>query len=127
MPKYPVRIAWSVIVMTLIFSLMVAPLRAEHIWIADAVHGSRDLMFEWIEQAAVVEGDILVSDTTKKASLRGAIILPQLGGDCWHDNRVPYKFSSDFPSLSRLYVLDAIDLMQRKTHVRFIELNEKNQ
>lgn len=121
------RLEKHVIFIAILLGLMSFSLQAEHMRIADDVQGSRDLTFDRIEDAAVVEGDILVPQPTNKAALRGAIILPKLGGDCWSDNRIPYKFSADFPSLSRLYVLDAIDLMQRKTHVRFMALNEKNQ
>ncbi|KTD34484.1 metalloproteinase-like protein [Legionella moravica] len=96
-----------------------------HVTIADPILGSRDIIYEQINEFAVVEGDILIG---KVAHLKaqGAIITPKAGGSRWPNGVVPYEVAEDLPFMNKLAIYQAIDHWQKNTHLEFLELNSKN-
>lgn len=108
--------------------LMVSSTYAAHlgnVTVADPVMGSRTIIYEQINQFAVVEGDILIG---KVANLnnQGAIITPKVGGSRWANGVVPYEIAEDLPFINKLAIFQAIDHWQKKTNIEFVELNSKN-
>lgn len=93
--------------------------------VADPVMGSRTLVYEKINEYAVVEGDILIG---KVANLQhqGAVITHKVGGSRWPNGVVPYEISEDLPFMNKLAILQAIDHWQKHTNIEFVELNSKN-
>lgn len=93
--------------------------------VADPVMGTRTLVYEQINEYAVVEGDILIG---KVANLKnqGAIITPKVGGSRWPNGIVPYEIAEDLPFMNKLAILQAIDHWQKNTNIEFVELTSKN-
>ncbi|WP_298624157.1 M12 family metallopeptidase [uncultured Legionella sp.] len=115
---------------TSIFSaiLMTSSSYAAHlgqITIADPVMGSRTVVYEQINQFAVVEGDILIGKAVHLAN-QGAMITPKIGGSRWTNGVVPYEVAEKLPFINKLAVFQAIDHWQKKTNIEFIQLNSTN-
>lgn len=96
-----------------------------HITVADPVMGSRSIVYEQINEFAVVEGDILIGKIDNLAQ-QGAIITPKVGGSRWANGVVPYEVAENLPFTNKLAVLQAIDHWQKNTNIEFVELNSKN-
>ncbi len=93
--------------------------------VADPVMGSRTIVYEQINDFAVVEGDILVGKVAHLNN-QGAIITPKVGGSRWTNGIVPYEVDEHLPFINKLAVFQAIDHWQKRTNIEFIELNSKN-
>lgn len=95
------------------------------ITVADPVMGSRTIVYEQINEFAVVEGDILIG---KVANLnnQGAVITPKVGGSRWPNGVVAYEVAEDMPFINKLAIFQAIDHWQKNTNIEFVELNSKN-
>lgn len=109
---------------TLFFSVSTATTLGQ-IVVADPLHGSRSLVYEQINDFAVVEGDILlakIADLSKK----GAIIIHKMGGSRWPNGLIPFEIAEDLPFLNKLAVMQAIAHWQEKTNIEFVELTSKN-
>ena len=96
-----------------------------HVTIADPVLGSRDIIYEQINEFAVVEGDILIG-TVANLNNQGAIITPKAGGSRWPNGIVPYEVAEDLPFMNKLAIYQAIDHWQKNTNLEFLELTSKN-
>lgn len=96
-----------------------------NITIADPVMGTRSIVYEQINDYAVVEGDILIG---KIANLQhqGAVITPKVGGSRWANGVVPYEIAEDLPFMNKLAILQAIDHWQKHSNIEFVELTSKN-
>ena len=96
-----------------------------HVTVADPVLGSRSIVYEKINEYAVVEHDILLGKVAT-LSAKGAAILPPIGGSRWLNGIVPFELSEDLPLMTKLAALEAVALWQQKTNLDFIELTSKN-
>ncbi len=93
--------------------------------VADPRLGSRTIVYEKLNEFAVVEGDILIG-TLAQISTKSASILPAIGGRRWDNGIIPFELDEDLPLLNKISALEAIALWQKNTHVEFIELTSKN-
>lgn len=91
---------------------------------SDPVYGTKTITYQVVNGHAVVEGDILINTSNK--SLPGAVITNKLGGLRWPKGQIPYEVNESLPFANKLAVYQAIELWQKLTHVKFIELNSKN-
>ncbi|KTC94634.1 Dot/Icm T4SS effector Zinc-dependent metalloprotease LegP [Legionella erythra] len=93
--------------------------------VADPVLGSRQLVYEQINDYAVVEGDILIG---KASDLKrhSAVIRPKVGGSRWTHGIVPFEIAEDLPFKNKLAVMQAIAHWQEHTALEFVELTSKN-
>ena len=116
-------------------TLMLLPACAEsltlgHVLVATKLHGLQDIVYEQKHGDAVVEGDIILQSLSKLhtsvARNPQALILLRLGGSTWANGLIPFKLSPDLPLATKLAALDAMDILQRNTHVIFIELTSGN-
>ncbi|CAM2733265.1 Dot/Icm T4SS effector Zinc-dependent metalloprotease LegP [Legionella worsleiensis] len=96
-----------------------------HVTIADPVLGSRTVIYEQINEFAVVEGDILIGKVSHLNN-QGAIITPKAGGTRWPNGIIPYEIDEELPFRNKLAIYQAIDHWQRNTHLEFLELTSKN-
>ena len=96
-----------------------------HVTVADPILGSRSVVYEIINDYAVVEGDILIGKVAA-LSVRSACILPKIGGGLWPNGIVAFELNEDLPLMNKLAILQAITLLQQKTNVNFVELTSKN-
>lgn len=111
-----------------LLSFYALPLMANmlgEVTINDPVLGLRTIVYEKKNEYAVVEGDILIGriDELTKPS---AFILPKITGSRWMHGIVPFELSEDLPLANKLSILQAIELIQQKTNVTFVELTSKN-
>lgn len=93
--------------------------------VADPVLGSRNIIYEKINDFAVVEGDILIG---KIAKLRhqGAMITRKVGGSRWPQGIIPFEIAEELPFKNKLAIFQAIDHWQKNTGIEFVELTSKN-
>jgi hypothetical protein len=93
--------------------------------VADPVLGSRTVVYEKINDYAIVEGDILIGKLAHLEN-RGAVITPKVGGSRWPNGIVPYEIAEDLPFSNKLAILQAIDHWQKHSNLEFVELTTKN-
>lgn len=93
--------------------------------IEDPPHENRSLVYEQINEFAVVEGDILLAKIQDLAR-KTAVFRLKLGGSRWEQGIVPFEIADNLPVLNKLAVLQAIALWQKKTNIRFVELTSEN-
>lgn len=96
------------------------------ITVMDPLKTQREIIYEMIDNDAVVEGDILIGRVATLNQLLHASILPELGGNRWPEKTIPFELDEELPLANKLSVLQAITLWQEKTHLKFIELTSKN-
>jgi hypothetical protein len=109
-------------------ALFLSPLNAVqlgNLTVADPVMGSRTIVYEQVNDYAIVEGDILLG---KVANLnnQGAVITPKVGGSRWPNGIVPYEITEDLPFINKLAIFQAIDHWQKHSKLEFVELTSKN-
>ncbi|TAL59207.1 MAG: peptidase [Legionella sp.] len=95
------------------------------ITVADPVMGSRTLVYEQINEFAVVEGDILLGKVAK-LNRQGAVVTTKVGGSRWKNGVVPYEINEKLPFMNKLAILQAIDHWQKHSKIEFVELNSSN-
>ncbi|WP_131777676.1 Dot/Icm T4SS effector Zinc-dependent metalloprotease LegP [Legionella fairfieldensis] len=98
---------------------------ANQIDIIDPLYGKRTIIYEQINDFAVVEGDILlakIDDLERKS----ALFRLKTGGSRWKNGVVPFEIKEELPFINKLAVFQAIAHWQKRTHVEFIELTDKN-
>lgn len=93
--------------------------------VVDPLQATQSLVYEQINNFAVVEGDILLAKIEELAK-RSAVFRLKVGGSRWEEGLVPFEIAEDLPFLNKLAVLQAIALWQKKTNVKFVELTSKN-
>lgn len=93
--------------------------------IADPVLGNRTLVYEKVDDYAVVEGDIIIG-RLEEINGPSAVFRPQIGGSPWREGIIPFEISDDLPLINKLAVLQAISHWQKYTSLKFIEINSKN-
>lgn len=96
-----------------------------HISVTDPVLGQRSLVYQQINEFAVVEGDILLGKIVD-LDIKSAIISPKINGSRWPHGIVPFEMAEDLPLMNKLAVLQAIAHWQKYTSLEFIELTSKN-
>ena len=96
-----------------------------HVTVADKILGSHTIVYEKVNEYAVVEGDILIGKVSA-LSVKNACILQKIGGGLWPRSTVPFELSEDLPLMNKLAILQAITLWQQKTNINFVELTSKN-
>lgn len=96
-----------------------------HVTVTDPILGNRTIVYEKINDYAMVEGDILLGKVAA-LSTRGASILISISGSRWPEGIVPFELAEDLPLMSKLATLEAIAHWQQKTHIVFVELTSKN-
>ena len=96
------------------------------ITIEDPVLGSRTIIYNKINNYAVVEGDIIIGRANGLNNNQGAVITPKFEGTRWPNGMIPYELSTELPLKNKCAVREAIDYWQKKTHIQFVELNSKN-
>lgn len=87
--------------------------------------GSKTIVYEEKNGFAVVEGDILLG---KLADLKkqGAIVITKVGGTRWPQGVFPFSIAQEMPIVTKIAIFQAIDHLQKNTHVEFVELNDTN-
>ena len=93
--------------------------------VADALLGSKTIIYEKKGGYGLVEGDILIG-TLKDLTQKSAVILPKIGGSHWPDGIVPFELTEELPLKTKLAALEAITYLQKHTNIEFIELTSKN-
>jgi len=93
--------------------------------VSDPRLGLRNIVYEIMDGYAVAEGDILMGKN-EELKLKRASILSKISGGRWSNSIVPFELAEDLPLNNKLATLQAITLLQKKTHIRFIELTSKN-
>ncbi len=96
-----------------------------HVTVADPVMGTRTIVYQEINDYAVVEGDILIGKVTN-FHRHGAVITPKVGGSRWPNGVIPYEVTEDLPFMNKLAILQAIDHWQKHSNLEFVELTSKN-
>jgi hypothetical protein len=93
--------------------------------ISDPVLGMRTIVYDKQSKYGVVEGDILIGRVSELTG-KSAVILPKITGGRWPNGIIPYELAEDLPFSSKLSVLQAMDLLKKRTNVEFLELTSKN-
>lgn len=96
-----------------------------HLTIYNPATGSKTITYEEKNGFAVVEGDIVVgklSDFKKQ----GAIVVTKVGGTRWPHGMLPFTIAENMPLITKIAIFQAIDHLQRNTHIEFVELNSTN-
>jgi hypothetical protein len=110
------------------FSVCITSLYATtlgQISLSDPKIGNRTIIYEAINDYAVVEGDILLGRVSQ-LNRRGAVTTPVVSDSRWPQGLVPYQIDEKLPFLNKLAILQAIDHWQKNSHIQFIELNSTN-
>jgi hypothetical protein len=100
-----------------------------HLTLVNQSSGIRDIIYEKQNGYAVVEGDILIAPLVKldpQNNAPHALILEKIGGYRWPQGIVPFEIDPDLPLPNKLAALSAMELWQKHTHVKFVELNARN-
>lgn len=87
--------------------------------------GSQTVVYEKVNGYAVAEGDILLAKI-RDVHRKGAMILTPMGGKRWPRGVVPFAINSNLPFMNKLAIMQAINIWQTKSSIRFIELTPKN-
>ncbi len=93
--------------------------------ISDPVLGVRTIVYDKQSKYGVVEGDILIGRVSELTG-KTAVILPKITGGRWPSGIIPYELAEDLPFSNKLAILQAMDLMKKRTNVEFLELTSKN-
>jgi hypothetical protein len=108
-----------------LFSLHLKAAQLGQTTVADPQLGSRTLVFEQLNEYAIVEGDIIIGRLTDMHG-HDAVIRPAIGGNKWHEGIIPFEISEDLPLMNKLSVLQAISHWQKHTALKFIEMTSRN-
>lgn len=114
----------QLVISTLLFSSSYAAPFGQ-VTVADPLMGSRSIVYEQINDFAVVEGDILIGKVDQLQH-QGAVITNKVGGFRWPNGIVPFEISEDLPFMNKLAVYQAIDHWKKNTNLEFVELTSKN-
>ncbi|MDA9271805.1 M12 family metallopeptidase [bacterium] len=124
---------WSLHITLMILSSFFSTAMAAdfgHVTVADPILGLRDIVYEKKEGYAVVESDILLeklsTSSEKNAHVPRALILSKLGGDRWPEGVIPFEIDSHLPLANKIAALEAMEVWQKNTQVKFVELNPSN-
>lgn len=111
-----------------ITALYLSPLHATilgQIIIADRNSGSRVLVYERINDYAVVEGDILIAKM-RTIEQQGAIITKRIHGSRWPQGIIAFEVDEKLPFKNKFALYQAIDHWQQSTNIEFVELTSTN-
>jgi len=95
------------------------------VFINDPILGARTIVYEKIGDYAVAEGDILLG-RVNILTAKNAVMLPKISGSLWTQGIMPFELGEDLPFPNKLAVFQAIDLLQKQTSIRFVELTSLN-
>lgn len=96
-----------------------------HITVADPVVGIKTIIYEEIDDYAMVEGDIILGKIIN-INNKGAVITPRVGGSRWPHGVIPYEIAEGLPFKNKLAIYQAIDHWQKNSNLEFVELNSTN-
>lgn len=88
------------------------------------VLGVVKIIYEPIQNYAISEGDIILTERTKPTFNASLIRLETRR---WPEGRVPYEIDPTLPEANRTAVLNAIMLWEKRTNIHFIERTPHNQ
>lgn len=105
--------------------LVTSAIQLGEVTVNDPILGVRNIVYEKVGRLAIVEGDILVGKPGEVGK-RSAMILPKISGGRWEHGVIPFEISEDLPFANKLAILQAMDTLQQKTHIEFVEFTSKN-
>ena len=91
----------------------------------DPILGLRTIVYEKSHGYGIVEGDIVIG-RIEQLNAKSAVFLPTISGGRWNYGLLPFEIAEDLPFANKLSVMQAIDIVQKTTHIKFVELTSKN-